>query len=115
MPIDIDQFDDASAEELGEETNAERVVKFLVRNDDKAFTPSEIVETTGVKQSSIGTVLRRLEKRGLVRHKGNYWAIGDEDEFRDAHRFHRFLEDMNDRAGAEDVDEWRDHAAEETE
>lgn len=111
MPIDIETFSEARDEELTEVTNAEKVVRFLFRNDDKAFTPSEIAEGAGVKKNSISTVLRRLRERDLVEHKGDYWAIGDKETVRDAFQFHRTLDDLNERFGAEDVDEWREHAA----
>jgi Mn-dependent DtxR family transcriptional regulator len=111
MPIDIGTFTEASNDELSETTNAEKVVRFLSKNDDKAFTPSEIADGTEVKKSSIGTVLRRLEDRDLVRHKGDYWAIGDEETIRDAFRFHRVMEDLNDQFGLEDIGGWREHAA----
>jgi len=111
MSIDIETFTESADEELTTVTNAERVVRFLYRNDDKAFTPSEISEGTGVKRTSIGTVLRRLRERGLVEHKGDYWAIGDEQAVRDAFRFHRNMDALNERVGAEDLEEWRDHAA----
>ena len=111
VPIDIETFDGASEDELGEPTNAEKVVRFLAWNDDKAFTPSEIAEGTGVKKSSIGTVLRRLEDRNLVRHRGDYWAIGDLDLVRDAYDFHRTLADLDERFGEEDHEKWREHAA----
>lgn len=111
MPIDIETFDEASDEELTETTNAEKAVRFLVQNNDKAFTPAEIAKGAGVKKSSISTVLRRLEKRDLVQHKGDYWAIGDEERVRDAFRFHQTMEDLNERLGEEDMDDWREHAA----
>lgn len=112
VPIDIETFDEASEEALGEPTNAEKVVRFLARNDDKAFTPSEIAEGAAVKKGSIGTVLSRLEDRDLVRHKGDYWALGDEEHVRDSFRVHRIFEDLDERFGEEDVEEWREHAAE---
>ncbi|OYR54003.1 MarR family transcriptional regulator [Halorubrum halodurans] len=111
MPIDIETFTEADDEELTGVTNGERVVRFLYRNDDKAFTPSEIAEATGVKKTSIGTVLRRLRERHLLEHKGDYWAIGDEETVRDAFRFHRDMDALDERLGAEDLDEWREHAA----
>lgn len=111
MPIDIETFAEASDEELTEPTNAERVVRFLFQNNDQAYTPTEIAEGSRVKKSSISTVLRRLEDRNLVQHKGDYWAIGDEDHVRDAFRFHQAMEDLNGRFGEEDLDEWREHAA----
>ncbi|MFB6228207.1 MAG: MarR family transcriptional regulator [Halobacteriales archaeon] len=112
MPIEIETFTEASDGELTGMTNAEKIVRFLYTNDDKAFTPSEIADGTDVKKSSIGTVLRRLEDRDLVRHKGDYWAIGEEEVVRDAFRFHRVLESLNDRFGSENIEEWREHAAE---
>ncbi len=112
MPIDIETFDEGSSDELVERTNAERVVEFLARNDDKAFTPSEIADGTGVKRASIGTVLRRLEDRDLVRHKGEYWAIGSPERVRDAFRFHRLVDELDEQMGEEDLDEWREYAAE---
>lgn len=111
MPIDIETFTESDDEELSAVTNAERVVRFLYRNDDKAFTPSEIAEATGVKKTSIGTVLRRLRERDLLEHKGDYWAIGDERAVRDAFRFHRTMDALDERFGAEDLEEWRKHAA----
>ena len=111
IPIDIETFTESDDEELTAVTNAERVVRFLSRNDDKVFTPSEIADGTGVKNTSIGTVLRRLRERGLLEHKGDYWAIGGEQAVRDAFRFHRTMDDLDERFGAEDLEEWRDHAA----
>lgn len=111
VPIDIEAFEEARDADLEAVTNAERVVRFLHRNDDKAFTPSEIAESAGVKQTSISTVLRRLENRDLVEHKGNYWAIGDEDRVIDAIDLHRTMLDLDERLGEEDVDAWREHAA----
>jgi membrane protein implicated in regulation of membrane protease activity len=44
-----------------------------------SFTPKEISQETDIKKGSIGTVLSRLEDRELVRHKGKYWAIIEDD------------------------------------
>lgn len=55
-------------------------------------------------------VLRRLDERDLVRHKGAYWALGDEDAIRDAFHFQRIMADIDNRLGEEDIDEWREHA-----
>lgn len=115
MPIDIEQFTEASDEELTEPTNAEKVVRFLFRHRDKAYTPAEIAEGAGVKKSSISTVLRRLRERQLVKHKGDYWAIDDENRVREAFAFHQVIADLDDRFGEEDLAEWREHASENSE
>lgn len=115
VPIDIETFDEVPDANLTEATNAERTVRFLYQNDDKAFTPVEIAEGAGVKKNSINTVLRRLEERDLVRHKGDYWAIGDENRVRDAFTLHRTMRDLDERLGQEDIAEWREHAVEDGE
>ena len=111
MPIDIERFSESADEELTAITNAELVVRFLYINDDKAFTPAEIAERTEVKKSSIGTVLRRLKEQGHLKHKGDYWAIDDKQGVQDAFHFQRHLEGLDEQFGAEDLDEWREHAA----
>lgn len=81
MPIDVDQFE--SLENTGPPvepgTNAHRVLTFLVERDDQAFKQGEIAEATGVKRGSISVVLARLEERGLVRHRGEYWTAAEDD------------------------------------
>ncbi|MFB6216729.1 MAG: MarR family transcriptional regulator [Candidatus Aenigmatarchaeota archaeon] len=81
MPIAIDEFESQPEEilGLGEGTQAYKVLEYLAENPDKAFTPKEISEETSIKKGSIGTVLSRLEDRNLVRHKGKYWAIIEDD------------------------------------
>lgn len=81
MPIGIDRFEDEPADvlELREGTNPHRILRFLAENSDQAFTQTEIHEATDVKRGSVGAVLSRLEERGLVRHRGRYWAIGEDD------------------------------------
>ena len=112
MPIDIETFDSAPEDRLqhGGETNADRVMRFLATHSDQAFTQSEIRDATEVKAGSISVVLLRLEDRGLVRHKGNYWALGDADEVAAYTGLSESTRAANDRFGEEDMDEWLDHA-----
>jgi DNA-binding IclR family transcriptional regulator len=81
MPINIDQFDEEPTEVLNlqEGTQPYQVLQFLAEHDDKAFTQTEIHEATDINRGSVGAVLSRLEDRGLVRHRGRYWAIGEDD------------------------------------
>jgi predicted transcriptional regulator len=112
MPIDLKEFEESDEEELTRETNADRVLRFLSENPDKAFTQSEIRKSTGVKRGSISVVLSRLEKRGLVRHKGNYWAICDEDRLTSEASFRGTARTANERFGEEEMEEWLEHASE---
>jgi DNA-binding IclR family transcriptional regulator len=81
MPISMDRF----AEDPGDVLNIQegsqpyRILHFLTENADQAFTQTEIHNQTGIKRGSVGAVLSRLEDRGLVRHRGRYWGIGDDD------------------------------------
>lgn len=81
MAIDIEEFESGpeSLLELDRETNGFKALSFLAENPEKAFTPGEISDETGIKRGSIGTVLGRLEENGLVRHRGKYWAIAEDD------------------------------------
>ena len=81
MPISIDRFDDEPADvlDLQEGTHPHTIIQFLAENSEQAFTRTEIHEATGIKRGSVGAALSRLEDRSLVRHRGRYWAIGDDD------------------------------------
>lgn len=81
MPISIDRFDDEPADVLNlqEGTHPYRLLQFLADHSDQAFTQTELHESTGIKRGSIGAALSRLEDRGLVRHRGRYWAIAEDD------------------------------------
>lgn len=117
MPIDIETFESSGEDRLSAsgETNAERVMHFLATNPDKAFTQSEIRDSTGVKAGSISVVLSRLEDRDLIRHKGNYWALGSSDDIAAYVDTLESTRAANDRFGEEDMDEWLEHAVEDEE
>lgn len=107
MPIDIRTFESGDPEEFEEPTNAERVLSFLSTHRDKAFKQSEIAEGAGVKRGSISTVLARLHDRGLVRHRGEYWALTDDDERLRSHEaFQASKRALNEQLGAEDPADW---------
>lgn len=105
MPIDIDKFEETSKDELAC-PNHEVVMRFLARNADKAFKPAEIAEETGIKKSSIHTVLSRLKERKVVRHKGPYYAITDKDDRLAAYEGALHAPSLDDRLGKEDPEEW---------
>lgn len=115
MPIDIETFESSPPDTLKHSgrTNADRVMGFLASNPEKAFTQSEICDATGVKAGSISVVLSRLEDRGLVRHKGNYWALGEDDDVAAYTSLLESTRTANERFGEEDMDEWMEHAVDE--
>jgi DNA-binding IclR family transcriptional regulator len=81
MPITIDEFDVDPEDvlDLADGTQPYRILQFLAANDDQAFTQTEIHHATNIKGGSVGAVLSRLDDRGLVRHRGRYWAIATDD------------------------------------
>jgi predicted transcriptional regulator of viral defense system len=81
VPINIDRFEDEpeDALDIGEGTQPHAVLTFLAANDDRAFTQGEIHDATDIPRGSVGVVLSRLEDRGLVRHRGRYWAVAEDD------------------------------------
>ena len=76
MPIDLDRFEDPRA--LDGRPTSERVVRFLLEHDDRAYTRREIADAIGAETETVGTNLTRLKDRGLVRHREPYWAIGED-------------------------------------
>ena len=112
MPIDIETFETSPADRLKHsgETNADRVMRFLATCPDRAFTQSEIRDATDVNAGSISVVLSRLEDRGLVRHKGNYWALGEADDVAAYTSMVESTRSANDRFGEEDMNDWLEHA-----
>lgn len=108
MPIDIETFEETEEEGLGGgRSQPERVLSFLAENADSAFRPNEIAREVDVPDNSIHAVLKRLEDRGLVRHKGIYWAITDDRDRLDAvTQYSIVTKSMNELYGEEDPDEW---------
>ncbi len=81
MPINIDRFDDEPTDvlDIKEGTQPHTILTFLAANDEQAFTQTEIHDATEIPRGSVGVVLSRLEERGLVRHRGRYWAIVEDE------------------------------------
>lgn len=77
MPVSFDEYD-PSKPALDPDSNAARILEFLAKHPELGFTPKEIHEETEIPRGSIGTTLRRLEERGLIRHKEPYWSINEE-------------------------------------
>ena len=108
MPIDIDRFEQDAEEELrsGGRTNAEKILSFLAAHPERAYTPKEIHEATDVARGSVGVVLSRLEDRGYVRHRGEYWAVADVEDVDKTISAMATARAATDRFGPEDPEEW---------
>jgi len=108
MPIDIDRFEEGSpaVRQSDGPTNAEVILSFLARHPEQAYTPKELHEATDVARGSVGVVLSRLEERGLVRHRGDYWALGDIEDVEKTLSTMATARAATDRLGSEDPAEW---------
>lgn len=113
MSIDRDTFEQSSEEALADLSNPDRVLGFLRANEYRAYEASEIAKQTELEAPAVSTALSRLKERGLVEHKATYWAItDDESRLREYEGYERATKLFNDRYGAEDAEEWADHAPE---
>lgn len=81
MPISEAEFQTIDADtpeiDLSPDTTQGTLYRFLLDNADKAFRQREIAAAVDVPRGSIGPTLKRLERRGLVEHRGQYWKIAD--------------------------------------
>jgi len=108
VPIDIERFERGDETELrsGGATNAAAILSFLASHPDQAFTPREVHTATDVTRGSVGVVLSRLEDRGLVRHRGEYWAVADVDDVEKTLSAMGTARAVTERFGPEDPEEW---------
>lgn len=81
MPVDFEKYQPTDLPD--EDTNGRQILEFLAANPDTGYRAGELASELDIPRGSVGTTLSRLERRGLVRHKGAYWAI-DPDGY-DAH------------------------------
>jgi Mn-dependent DtxR family transcriptional regulator len=104
--IDIDEFENAEADEFEEQNDTERIVLFLDEHDDRAWKAATVAERLGLETDAVSAILSRLKERGLVRHKRPYWAItDDEDRLNSAYRLHRHHETADEQYGEERLEE----------
>ncbi len=104
--IDIDEFENADADEFEERNDTERIVLFLDKNDDRAWKAATIAEQLGLDTDAVSAILSRLKERGLVRHKRPYWAITDDEErLQAAYRLHRHYETADEQYGEERLED----------
>jgi Mn-dependent DtxR family transcriptional regulator len=104
--INIDEFENADADDFEERNDTERIVLFLDEHDDRAWKAASIAERLGLETDAVSAILSRLKKRGLVRHKRPYWAITDDKErLETAYRLHRHHETADEHYGEERLEE----------
>jgi hypothetical protein len=116
MPISKDDFQRIDEQEatvdLGPDTTQGKIHRFLLGNADQAFRQREIVDGVEVPKGSVGPTLKRLERHGLVTHRGRYWKIADaEHATASAARLGAAVVDARDGGFSdEEVDAWMESA-----
>lgn len=111
MSIDRDEFERANEADLADVSTPDRVLGFLVANDDRAFEAAEIAARTDLDPGAVSTALSRLKDRGLVEHKATYWAVTDDADVLAAYSgYERATALFNEQFGEEDEESWREHA-----
>ena len=104
--IDIEEFEEADPEEFEDRNDTERIVRFLEKNDDRAWKAATVAERLGLATDAVSAILSRLKERGLVRHKRPYWAItNDEERLQSAYQLHRHHERADDQYGEERLED----------
>jgi len=73
--IDIDEFENADADEFEERNDTGKIVLFLDEHGDRTWKAATIAERLGLDTVAVSAILSRLKERELVRHKRPYWAI----------------------------------------
>jgi hypothetical protein len=112
MPISTDRFEEI--DDYGDDprpgTNADQILSFLEKHADKAFTQTEIVESTDVKRGSVGPTLVRLRERGRVDHRGRYWRISDHVRGIEAATAHAGEVAVSHEETPFEYDDWQEYA-----
>jgi predicted ArsR family transcriptional regulator len=104
--IDIDEFENADADEFDDRNDTERIVLFLDKNDDRAWKAATIAERLGLETDAVSAILSQLKGRELVRHKRPYWAITDNKErLQSAYRLHRHHKTADEQYGEERLED----------
>lgn len=105
MPVSIDEFESGDLPQGP--SGPEEVVTYLYSHRNQAFTRSEIASAIGEDPNTVGTALTRLKDRNLVRHKGVYWAVTDDEErIAAAYDLHTASERLDEADGGINAEDW---------
>jgi len=103
--VSIDEFESADLPEGP--SVPEQVIVYLYTHANAAFTRSEIATAIDEDSNTVGTALTRLKERDLVRHRGQYWAITEDDQrVAAAYDLHDVSERLDEADGGIDSADW---------
>jgi len=105
MPVSIEEFESGDLPEGP--SVPEQVITYLYTHRSAAFTRSEIATAIAEDPNTVGTALTRLKDRNLVRHRGQYWAITeDEQRAAAAYDLHDISQRLDEADGGIDSEDW---------
>ena len=106
MPIAVETLlKGARASDVGD-SNPARVMSFIRATPGEAWRSVEIADALGIEIHTLGAVLRRLLQRGLLDKQGLYWFQPTELEGAKLATTHATTQDLNERLGPENPDDW---------
>lgn len=110
MPVHFDEYESSDAD-IEIDSNAGQILQFLAKHPEKGYRPAEIYEALDLARGSVSPTLKRLEDRGLVRHKEPYWAIAvSQEEITRLLHINDAYEMMDARYGDEDFESAMENA-----
>jgi hypothetical protein len=105
MPVSIDEFESGDLPEGP--SVPKQVITYLYTHRDAAFTRSEIATAIDEDPNTVGTALTRSKERNLVRHRGQYWAITDDEQrVAAAYDLHDASNRLDEADGGIDSEDW---------
>ena len=114
MPITKDDFDRISDEGDHLDSDANRVLDFLIRNNDKAYTKTELAEEMDLNLERVGLVLDRLKERGSAERKSDYWRVTDHElAVRCGTALTAEVARKHDNGEGFDIEKWAEYAVDE--
>lgn len=79
-PVPLEELRKRRDNEPRQGTHGDRVLAFLRKHENDGWRAVELSETLDIEQYTLGSVLRRLRKRGLVDVIKEHWfAMSDHD------------------------------------
>ena len=109
-----DRFDRISEEGAHSDDDADRVLDFLIQNEDKAYTKSELAEKMDLDRERVGPLLDRLKERGSVKHRSDYWRVTDHElAVRAGTALTAETARQHDGGESFDVEKWAEYAVDE--
>lgn len=114
MPVSRDEAADAAdgPRSLAPDSDARRLLDFLVEHPDGSFTPGELADGTGVDRDRVEPSLSWLAEMGVAEREGGKWVVGPDDRRAVLGGMLHASKVIDERYPAPDKEEWMEYAEE---